>query len=412
MRIYYLNKMLTAILILVLYGTGCNLAKHKAGAISAVSFNGPISGTSVKYNIYLPPDYYSSDKQYAVIYHLHGLGGDESSDNDIVVEGHKSAVAEGIVDPMIIVFPNGMNNSMWADSKDGKKPVETNVIKEMIPHIDATYRTHAEADYRVIQGFSMGGYGATLYAAKYPDLFGMCINYDGALHDIESLSTKRQAIFKEIFNEDTTYFKRYSPWTHVDEKRDVVHEKVTMRMVVGALSEFNKKYYSWLIEVDVIPEYVPTECGHDLECLIGNGWKNDYYFIADHLGGGGETAPLIAGRVNYRVFKGPVTDRNVKYNIYLPPDYFENQREYAVIYHLHGLSVNHEAHKDLLSQSLESAVEAGIIEPMIIVHPNGYRDAWWSDRKDGTKPAETNVIKELIPHIDATYRTKQIVSTA
>ena len=381
-------------------------AELKTGALNAVSFKGPITGESVKYMIYLPPDYNSSDEQYAVIYHLHGLGGDETSDNKEVVKAHKRAVAAGIVKPMIIVFPNGHDNSMWGDSKSGHKRVETNVIRELIPHVDATYRTRSEAGYRVIQGFSMGGYGAMLYASKYPELFGICINYDGALHDEKTLSTRREAIFKEIFEGDKKYFKEYSPWANMAKNYDIIHEQVAIRSVIGSLSEYNKKFHQWLLEVDVMQEYVETGLGHDLGAILEKEWENDYYFIAEHLGGGGESGKLRDGKSHYRVFEGPITGKRIEYNIYLPEGYVNSGKRYPVIYHLHGLAVNQDCDDDMVPVGLEKAVKAGIVEPMIVVFANGYRDAWWADSFDGKKPAATNVIRELIPHIDTKYRTK------
>jgi endo-1,4-beta-xylanase len=49
--------------------------------------------------------------------------------------------------------------------------METTVIKELIPHIDATYRTLTTQDGRAIQGGSMGGMGSLKFAFKYPGLF-------------------------------------------------------------------------------------------------------------------------------------------------------------------------------------------------------------------------------------------------
>jgi endo-1,4-beta-xylanase len=75
---------------------------------------------------------------------------------------------------MIMVFPNGGCRSFYQDSDDsklGKVMAETTVIRELIPHIDQTYRTIPTRDGRCIEGFSMGGLGAMYFAVKYPDLF-------------------------------------------------------------------------------------------------------------------------------------------------------------------------------------------------------------------------------------------------
>jgi hypothetical protein len=77
------------------------------------------------------------------------------------------AIRAGKVPPMLIVFPNGLPNGMWCDSKDGRTLMETMLVKELIPHIDVTFRTPAARDGRIIEGFSVGGYGAARLGRKY-----------------------------------------------------------------------------------------------------------------------------------------------------------------------------------------------------------------------------------------------------
>ncbi|MFC1596366.1 alpha/beta hydrolase [Planctomycetota bacterium] len=80
----------------------------------------------------------------------------------------------GRVSPMIVVMPNGLRgNTMYCDSRDGQYPVETVIINDLIPHVDATYRTVASREGRAVEGFSMGGFGAAHMGFKYPDLFGV-----------------------------------------------------------------------------------------------------------------------------------------------------------------------------------------------------------------------------------------------
>jgi endo-1,4-beta-xylanase len=69
--------------------------------------------------------------------------------------------------------------SFYSDSFDGQWMAETTVIEELVPHIDATYRTIANRDGRAIQGMSMGGFGALKLAFKYPDLFSSVVAFAG-----------------------------------------------------------------------------------------------------------------------------------------------------------------------------------------------------------------------------------------
>jgi S-formylglutathione hydrolase FrmB len=133
----------------------------------------------VGYCIFLPPGYATeTTRRYPVIYNLHGAGG-----NELHSFTAARALHEGIVGgrwaPMIMVLPNGGAGTFYKDSADGKFPAETLIIRELIPHIDATYRTVAHRGGRAIEGFSMGGRGATRLAVKYPELFCSLHNQAG-----------------------------------------------------------------------------------------------------------------------------------------------------------------------------------------------------------------------------------------
>src|SRR5262249_26066726 len=85
------------------------------------------------------------------------------------------------------VFPNPYQNSKYMDAAPGSpmsgiEMFESQFINELIPFIDANYRTQASRDGRAIMGFSGGGQGALRLAFKYPALFssveGMSIAVD------------------------------------------------------------------------------------------------------------------------------------------------------------------------------------------------------------------------------------------
>jgi enterochelin esterase-like enzyme len=135
------------------------------------TFRSAAAGQDVSYYIYLPPQYRADDEnRYPVIYNLHGNGKTSFQgfqDMELLHEG----IQDGRWPPMIIVRPNGGRTTFYKDSYDGKIPLETVVIKELIPHIDRSYRTIAKREGRCIEGYSMGGRGATRLAMKYPQLF-------------------------------------------------------------------------------------------------------------------------------------------------------------------------------------------------------------------------------------------------
>ncbi len=137
------------------------------------TFHSKAAGQDVGYCLYLPPGYddeANKDRRYPVIYNLHGNGGNEFHSFEDVEVLHEGIVA-GKWPPMIVVLPNGGKSTFYKDSYDGRFPIETMFIREMIPYIDETCRTIAARHGRCIEGFSMGGRGSTRLAIKYPDLF-------------------------------------------------------------------------------------------------------------------------------------------------------------------------------------------------------------------------------------------------
>ena len=131
-----------------------------------------ILNKEVHYSIYLPSDYNSSERAYPVTYLLHGYG---DADDGWIQFGEINRLADegiktGKMPPMIIVTPDGFT-SFYLNAANGTLNYEDFFIKELIPYIEKTYKVKAERKYRGIAGLSMGGYGALIYALKYPNLF-------------------------------------------------------------------------------------------------------------------------------------------------------------------------------------------------------------------------------------------------
>ena len=87
--------------------------------------------------------------------------------------------------PMIVVMPDGGAEGWYTDWYEGKKAVqprwETYHVGQLIPWVDATYRTVAARRGRAVAGLSMGGFGALSYAARHPGTFVAAASYSGAL---------------------------------------------------------------------------------------------------------------------------------------------------------------------------------------------------------------------------------------
>ena len=73
---------------------------------------------------------------------------------------------------MIYAFPNGGPMSWYNYPQKENGMGEGVFVKELIPHADSAYRTHATRGKRGLEGFSQGGRGTTRIMFKYPELFG------------------------------------------------------------------------------------------------------------------------------------------------------------------------------------------------------------------------------------------------
>src|SRR5438876_8825389 len=97
-------------------------------------------------------------------------------------------------------------------------------------------------------------------------------------------------------------------------------------------------------------------------------------------------------------------NKEVGYNIWLPPEYETSSRRYPVVYWLHGRN-NTESSDQYPAHYLADGIAGGKLPPMILVYASGGSQTNYCDSYDGKYLAETTVIKELIPYIDKTYRT-------
>lgn len=138
------------------------------------TFESDIAGEKVGYCIYLPPAYQSRPQQrFPVVYYLHGgRPGSELKSMRLSKSIHQH-ISSGSIPDMIYVFVNGGPVSHYNVPAKGYRGADV-FIQELIPHIDATWRTIAKRESRGLEGFSQGGRGTTRLMFRYPELFSSC----------------------------------------------------------------------------------------------------------------------------------------------------------------------------------------------------------------------------------------------
>lgn len=127
----------------------------------------------IGYCIYLPPSYRSKQSQsrrFPVIYYLHGGRPGSELKSIKLAPLIRKAHTDKKVAEAIYVFVNGGRVSHYNMPQQGSWG-EWTFVKELIPHIDANYRTIAKREARGLEGFSQGGRGAARIMFKFPELF-------------------------------------------------------------------------------------------------------------------------------------------------------------------------------------------------------------------------------------------------
>lgn len=251
----------------------------KAPGLEFGAFDSKAVGAKVSFHLYTPPAYHRDQARLPVLYWLHGTAGGINGVRP-VTQIFADAMERGDIPPMLVVFVNGLPARLWCDSKDGATPVETVFTQELIPHIDKTYRTIASREGRILEGFSMGGYGAGHIGMNHLELFGGISMLAGGPLDpqfkgprAEQSPGQRQRILRMVCSGDMDYFKRQSPWTIAETMATKVREqKTVIRVVVGEQDpslDDNRKFHERLKNLKIDHEFVTLpDVTHDANAML------------------------------------------------------------------------------------------------------------------------------------------------
>ncbi|TWF35219.1 enterochelin esterase-like enzyme [Chitinophaga polysaccharea] len=136
------------------------------GSIDTISYNSTTVGNPRRALIYTPPGF-SRQHKYPVLYLLHGIGGDEKEwlnggSPQVILD---NLYADGKIEPMIVVMPNGRamkddratGNIMAPDKVQAFATFEKDLLSDLIPYVQKKYPVYTDKDHRAIAGLSMGG---------------------------------------------------------------------------------------------------------------------------------------------------------------------------------------------------------------------------------------------------------------
>jgi enterochelin esterase-like enzyme len=229
----------------------------------------------VSYLVYLPPDYEQQrTARYPVLYELPASGQSPKGGAEIVRRVDQG-IRAGRIAPMIIILVNGLRgNTMYCDSRDGKYPLETVIVKDLIPHVDATYRTTASREARALDGFSMGGFGAAHLGFKYPEMFGVLSIMAPPLLGPELKWARPAMAWSRLFpapaamGGDLEYFRANDPFTLAEKNAAALRDSTVIRIVAHLEEE------GWLW----------PQCEKLHKLLVAHMIQHEFYFLTNVKG--------------------------------------------------------------------------------------------------------------------------------
>lgn len=209
------------------------------GNVRTEWYRSKTTGETRRIFVYTPPGYDRGSSRYPVLYLQHGYGEDEAGWSD---QGHENLILDNLIDahkvrPMIVVNENGLPGGSFqppSPPPPGSAPdlarlrstvryfmderyasFDQVVSSDLIPFIDANFRTIPDRDHRALAGLSMGGAQALRIGLNHLDQFAYLgafspaiaivdtkKDYDGALADPEKINQQLRLLWIGIGIED------------------------------------------------------------------------------------------------------------------------------------------------------------------------------------------------------------------
>jgi enterochelin esterase family protein len=147
------------------------------GHVIQVLYQSQAFNAQRRYFVYTPPDYETTTDKLPVLYLLHGYTDDDSSWTTVGKANliADNLLADGKTKPLLIVMPYGQLNSRVtideALAADFQKKFEKQLLMEVIPYIEQTFRAVPDAQHRAMAGLSMGGLQTALIGMNHPETF-------------------------------------------------------------------------------------------------------------------------------------------------------------------------------------------------------------------------------------------------
>jgi S-formylglutathione hydrolase FrmB len=250
-------------------------------------FESPVAEARVSYHLFRPACYdREPERRFPVVYWLHGSGGGLRGIPQLV-RRFDEAIESGRAPPLLVVFVNGLGEGMYVDWQDGSTPLETVIVQDVVPHVDATHRTIPGRERRLLDGFSMGGYGAARLGFKFPETF-RAVSIVGAgplqsdlIEGAPRVGRRRAAeVLERVYGGDGDFFRAVSPRALAEHNAAAITAGSLVRIVCGDADETfanNRAFHEHLERLGIPHAWitlpgVPHDPARVLDALGDDNW--------------------------------------------------------------------------------------------------------------------------------------------
>lgn len=402
--------------------------------------------------VYTPPGYDTDrDRRYPALYLQHGGGEDERGWPN---QGRVSFILDNLLAerkarPMIVVMEQGyarrpgdppqspgpprpaapgQNAPARPDFARMFSAFEDVMVKDLVPMIDATYRTIPDRENRALAGLSMGGMQAFQIALKHLDLFSSIGGFSGAGGGFGGVPFDPKTAHNGVMADADEFNKKVRVlWLGIGtaepqrmyESVKHYHEALESAGIKHVYYESPGTSHEWLTWRRCLHEFAPllfvnaNAGGRDgrpqRQPIVLN--PDDVPAFPDPPSGfDAERKDVPHGKLEMITYESKSVGTTRKMQVYTPPGYSE-EKKYPVVYLLHGIGGDETEWQRFARPNvlLDNLLADGKATPMIVVMPNGR--AQKNDRPGGnvyaTAPAfaafEHDLLKDVIPTIESRY---------